>query len=316
MTKHALGFDEDLPSDVYEFNEMRKRARYSKTGIASLLKPPPVSQHLPGFDNDGKPCFRPYVGSGKLDGKYVIITGADSGIGRAIATLFALEGALGITIVYRDEREDADAKYTKETIEAQSKCKINLIARDIGYEKNCQEIIDSHLEKFGQITHIVNNAAEQTKNLNFETIDTSIIERTFRTNVFGPMFLTKLALKHMKEGGVIANTASVAAYRGMDNLVDYSSTKGAIVSFTRALSQQLAPRRIRVNAVAPGPVWTPLIPNTFTEEEIHNFGSFPPFKRPAQPAEIAACFVFICSDMSSFMTGQVVHPNGGTVINT
>jgi NAD(P)-dependent dehydrogenase (short-subunit alcohol dehydrogenase family) len=134
--------------------------------------------------------------------------------------------------------------------------------------------------------------------------------------VFGPIFMTKLACNHLIAGGVIINTASIAAYRGMDVLVDYSATKGAVVSFTRALSQQLAPRRIRVNAVAPGPVWTPLIPNTFTREEIQNFGSFPPFKRPAQPAEIAASFVFLASDDSSFMTGQVVHPNGGTVINT
>ncbi|KAI9316504.1 hypothetical protein BX666DRAFT_1951405 [Dichotomocladium elegans] len=312
----GIGFDEDLPTDVYEFNEMRKKARYEKTGIASLLKPPPVTQHLPGFDSEGKPCFRPYIGSGKLEGKYALITGADSGIGRSIATLFALEGVAGITIVYRDESEDADAKYTKETIEGQSNCKINLIARDIGYEKNCQEILDSHLASFGQIDILVNNAAEQHKVLKIEELVADTVERTFRTNVFGPIFMTKLACKHMKAGAVIANTASVAAYRGMDNLVDYSATKGAIVSFTRALSQQLAARRIRVNAVAPGPVWTPLIPNTFNEEEIHNFGSFPPFKRPAQPAEIAACFVFICSDMSSFMTGQVVHPNGGTVINT
>lgn len=129
--------------------------------------------------------------------------------------------------------------------------------------------------------------------------------------VFGPIFMTKLVCNHLKAGGTIINTASVAAYRGMDNLVDYSATKGAVVSFTRALSQQLAPRRIRVNAVAPGPVWTPLIPNTFTNEEIHAFGSFPPFKRPAQPAEIAACFVFLASDDSSFITGQVLHPNGG-----
>ncbi|KAI8074253.1 uncharacterized protein B0P05DRAFT_547865 [Gilbertella persicaria] len=312
----TVGFDEELPNDVYHYNEMRKNMDWEKSGIASLLKPAPVSQHLPSFDAEGKPCFKPYRGSGKLQGKFALITGADSGIGRSIATLYALEGCAGITIVYRDEREDADAMYTKTTIEAQSKCKIHLIARDIGYEKNCQEILDSHLNTFGRIDILVNNAAEQHKVTRVEDLDANVVERTFRTNVFGPIFMTKLVCGHLKQGGVIVNTASIAAYRGMDVLVDYSATKGAIVSFTRALSQQLAPRRIRVNAVAPGPVWTPLIPNTFSREEIQNFGSFPPFKRPAQPCEVAASFVFLASDDSSFMTGQVVHPNGGTVINT
>ncbi|ORE08255.1 NAD(P)-binding protein [Rhizopus microsporus var. microsporus] len=312
----TIGFDEDLPNDVYHYNEMRKNMNWQKTGVASLLKPAPVTQHLPSFDAEGKPCFKPYRGSGKLEGKYALITGADSGIGRSIATLYALEGVAGITIVYRDEREDDDALYTKNTIEGQTNCKIHLIARDIGYEKNCQEILDSHLKTFGRIDILVNNAAEQHKVTRVEDLNCDVVERTFRTNVFGPIFMTKLVCNHLKAGGVIVNTASIAAYRGMDVLVDYSATKGAIVSFTRALSQQLAPRRIRVNAVAPGPVWTPLIPNTFSQEEIQNFGSFPPFKRPAQPCEVAAAFVFLASDDSSFITGQVVHPNGGTVINT
>ncbi|KAK4509957.1 Calmodulin [Mucor velutinosus] len=312
----TIGFDQDLPADVYEYNEIRKNMDWEKSGVASLLKPPPVSQHLPSFDAKGNPCFKAYRGSGKLQGKFALITGADSGIGRSIATLYALEGVAGITIVYRDEQEDADAMYTKNTIEAQSDCKIHLIARDIGYENTCKEILQSHLDTFGRLDILVNNAAEQHKVTRVEDLDCNTVERTFRTNVFGPIFMTKLACNHLVAGGVIINTASIAAYRGMDVLVDYSATKGAVVSFTRALSQQLAPRRIRVNAVAPGPVWTPLIPNTFTREEIQNFGSFPPFKRPAQPCEIAASFVFLASDDSSFMTGQVVHPNGGTVVNT
>ncbi|KAI8378883.1 hypothetical protein EDC96DRAFT_455282 [Choanephora cucurbitarum] len=312
----TIGFDEDLPNDVYHYNDMRKNMDWEKSGVASLLKPAPVSQHLPSFDAEGKPCFKAYRGSGKLEGKYALITGADSGIGRSIATLYALEGCAGITIVYRDEREDADAMHTKTTIEGQSKCKINLIARDVGFQETCQEILDSHLKAFGRIDILVNNAAEQHKVTRVEDLKADVVERTFRTNVFGPIFMTKLVCNHLKQGGVIINTASIAAYRGMDVLVDYSATKGAIVSFTRALSQQLAPRRIRVNAVAPGPVWTPLIPNTFSKEEIQNFGSFPPFKRPAQPCEVAASFVFLASDDSSFITGQVVHPNGGTVINT
>jgi NAD(P)-dependent dehydrogenase (short-subunit alcohol dehydrogenase family) len=313
----TLGFDEDLPQDVYEFNAIRQKLTYNnKSGIASALKPAPVTQHLPSFDAEtGKPCFKPYRGSGKLQGKFALITGADSGIGRAVATLYALEGLAGVTIVYRDEREDADAMYTKNTIEAQSSCKVHLIARDVGFEKNCREILDSHLATFGRIDILVNNAAEQHKVLKVEDLDCDTVERTFRTNVFGPIFMTKLVCKHLKAGGVVINTASIAAYRGMDVLVDYSATKGAVVSFTRALSQQLADRRIRVNAVAPGPVWTPLIPNTFTQEEIHKFGSFPPLKRPAQPCEIAAAFVFLASDDASFITGQVIHPNGGTVVN-
>ncbi|KAI8981665.1 hypothetical protein BDF20DRAFT_817853 [Mycotypha africana] len=312
----TVNFDEDLPQDVYEFNEIRKNMDWEKSGVAALLKPAPVTQHLPSFDAEGKPCFKPYRGSGKLEGKYALITGADSGIGRAIAMCYALEGVKGITIVYRDEREDDDALYTKKTIEAQTNCQIHLIARDIGYEENCREILDAHLQTFGRIDILVNNAAEQHKVTRIEDLDCPTVERTFRTNVFGPIFMTKLVCAHLKAGGVIVNTASVAAYRGMDVLVDYSATKGAIVSFTRALSQQLADRRIRVNAVAPGPVWTPLIPNTFSREEIQKFGSFPPLKRPAQPCEIAAAFVFLASDDSSFITGQVVHPNGGTVINT
>ncbi|KAI8140669.1 hypothetical protein BJV82DRAFT_519714 [Fennellomyces sp. T-0311] len=312
----TIGFDEDLPKDVYEFNEIRKKLSYEKSGVASLLKPAPVTQHLPTFDTEGNATFRRFVGSGRLEGRYALITGADSGIGRAIATLFALEGCAGITIVYRDEREDADAKYTKDTIEAQSNCKVHLIARDIGFEQNCQEILDAHLKTFGRIDVLINNAAEQHKVNKIEDLVPETVERTFRTNVFGPIYMTKLACKHMKAGAAIVNTASVAAYRGMDVLVDYSATKGAIVSFTRALSQQLAPRHIRVNAVAPGPVWTPLIPNTFSQEEIQNFGSFPPFKRPAQPAEIAAAFVFLASADSSYISGQTIHPNGGQTLNT
>lgn len=180
--KMTVGFDEDLPTDVYHFNEMRKKMDWEKSGIASLLKPAPVSQHLPSFDAKGNPCFKAYVGSGKLQGKYALITGADSGIGRSIATLYALEGVAGITIVYRDEQEDDDAMYTKTTIEAQSGCKINLIARDIGYEATCQEILDSHMKAFGRLDILVNNAAEQHKVTRIEDLVCDTVERTFRTN--------------------------------------------------------------------------------------------------------------------------------------
>jgi hypothetical protein len=178
----TIGFDEELPDDVYHYNEMRQKMNWEKSGVASLLKPPPVTQHLPSFDSEGKPCFKAYQGSGKLQGKYALITGADSGIGRSIATLYALEGCAGITIVYRDEREDEDASYTKRTIESQSACKVNLIARDIGYEDTCKEILKSHLDAFGRIDILVNNAAEQHKVTRVEELDCPTVERTFRTN--------------------------------------------------------------------------------------------------------------------------------------
>lgn len=178
----TIGFDEELPNDVYHYNEMRQNMNWQKSGVASLLKPPPITQHLPAFDSKGQPCFKAYKGSGKLDGKFALITGADSGIGRAIATLYALEGCAGITIVYRDEREDEDAMYTKKTIEAQSDCKINLIARDVGFEETCKEILKSHLDTFGRIDILVNNAAEQHKVTRVEDLDCATVERTFRTN--------------------------------------------------------------------------------------------------------------------------------------
>ncbi|KAI9282611.1 hypothetical protein BY458DRAFT_486323 [Sporodiniella umbellata] len=311
----ASGFDKELPDNVYDYNEIRNNIKdWKQSSIASLLKPAPVTQHLPSFDSDGKPCFKPYRGSGKLEGKYALITGADSGIGRSIATLYALEGVAGITIVYRDEREDEDAMYTKNTIEAQSKCQIHLIARDVGYDKNCQEIVDAHMTRFGRLDILVNNAGEGYRADRIEDMVGDTMERTFRTNVFGPLLMSKYASPMLVAGGVIVNTASIAAYFGMSYMVDYSATKGAVVSFTRALAQQLAPRRIRVNAVAPGYIWTPMIPINFTGNGAKTFGNQSALQRPGQPSEIATAFVYLASDDASYMTGQVLHPFGGLFV--
>jgi len=190
-----------------------------------------------------------------------------------------------------------------------------LIDGDVGDEKFCRKAIDQTVDEFGKIDILVNNAAEQHPQESIEKISETQIEKTFRTNIFAMFFLTKAAMKYFKKGSVIINTASVTAYKGSPHLLDYSSTKGAIVAFTRSLSQALGKKKIRVNAVAPGPIWTPLIPSTFPAKEVATFGSDVPLGRPGQPEEIAPSFVFLASDDSSYMTGQVLHPNGGTVVN-
>lgn len=258
----------------------------------------------PIYDND-EPGF------GRLEGKVAIITGGDSGIGRSVAVLFAKEGA-DVVVVYLDEHEDAKQtaadvrKYGKEAL---------LIAADISTEVNCKNVIDQTLEKFKRIDILVNNAAVQYEQENLEDITAEQLEYTFKVNIFSYFNLSKFAVPHLKEGSVIINTTSVTAYKGNETLLDYSSTKGAIVSFTRSLSQSLAKRGIRVNAVAPGPVWTPLIPASFKDEKVAKFGQDIPMGRPAQPVEIATCYVFLASREGCFLTGQVLHPNGGSIIN-
>ena len=250
-------------------------------------------------------------GSGKLQGKVAIITGGDSGIGRAVAVAFAKEGA-DVAISYLEE--DKDAKETQRLVEEQgSKCV--LLAGDIGDERACRDIVDQAVKELGTIDILVNNAAEQHRQDSIEKISAEQLERTFRTNIFSFFFTTKAALKHLKKGSAIINTASVTAYKGNPKLLDYSSTKGAIITFTRSLSQALAEKQVRVNAVAPGPIWTPLIPATFPPEEVETFGSDTPLGRPGQPEEVAPSYVFLASDDASYMTGQVLHPNGGTVVN-
>lgn len=250
-------------------------------------------------------------GSGKLDGKVAVITGGDSGIGRAVAIAFAKEGA-DVAINYLDE--DTDAKETQRLVQEHGR-RCLLLRGDVGDEKLCRRIVDQTAKELGRLDILVNNASEQHPQESIEDISAEQLERTFRTNVFGYFFMTKAAMKHLREGSCIINTASVTAYKGSAELLDYSATKGAEVAFTRSLSQNLAEKKIRVNAVAPGPIWTPLIPSTFDEEKVATFGSDVPLKRPGQPEEVAPSYVFLASDDASYMTGQVLHPNGGSVIN-
>ncbi|WP_207459582.1 SDR family oxidoreductase [Azospirillum sp. SYSU D00513] len=252
-----------------------------------------------------------YRGSGKLRDKVALITGGDSGIGRATAILFAREGAK-VAFVYLNE--DDDAEETKRLVgEEGQPC--TAIRGDLGDEETCKRAIARVVEEFGRIDILVNNAAEQHPQQKIEDITAEQLERTFRTNIFAYFYMAKAALPHMKEGSAIVNTTSVTAYKGNPMLLDYSSTKGAIVAFTRSLALSVAERGIRVNAVAPGPIWTPLIPSTFPEDKVASFGSDVPLGRAGQPEEVAPCFVFLASSDSSYMSGQVLHPNGGSVVN-
>lgn len=252
-----------------------------------------------------------HMGSEKLAGKVALITGGDSGIGRAVAVALAKEGA-DIAISYLNEHKDADE--TKRLVEEQGQTCIT-IPGDIGDEKHCRSLVKKVLKTFGRIDTLINNAAEQYPQASLENITAKQLEQTFRTNIFSFFFLTKAALPHLKKGSTIVNTASVTAYKGSPQLLDYSATKGAVVAFTRSLSQALVERDIRVNAVAPGPIWTPLIPSTFSKEKVKNFGKDVPMKRVGQPDEVAMSYVFLASQDSSYITGQVLHPNGGTVVN-
>ncbi|MCG6794329.1 SDR family oxidoreductase [Geobacillus sp. YHL] len=277
--------------------------------------PPQHQTRQPGLQTEMNPqpvtIKDTYKGSGKLENRVAIISGGDSGIGRAVAVHFAKEGA-DVAIIYLNEHEDA--KETKRLVEQEGR-RCLAMAGDIGDEAFCKEAVKQTIEAFGKLDIVVNNAAEQHPQPNFLNITAAQLEKTFRTNVFGCFFLTKAALPHLKSGSAIINTASVTAYEGNEQLIDYSATKGAIVAFTRSLAKALVGQGIRVNGVAPGPIWTPLIPSTFKSEQVATFGANTPMKRPGQPCEVAPCYVFLASDESSYMTGQMLHVNGGKFIS-
>jgi NAD(P)-dependent dehydrogenase (short-subunit alcohol dehydrogenase family) len=279
-----------------------------------MQKPAQQQPRQPGRESEmtPRPDYRPkYPGVGKLKDKVALITGGDSGIGRAVAVAMAREGAR-IVLVYLDEHDDA--RETVRLVE-QEGSRATSIAGDIGEEALCREAVERTLATFGRLDILVNNAAEQHVTEEPLEIPAEQLERTFRTNVFGYFYMTKAALRHMESGGTIINTTSVTAYKGNKELIDYASTRGAIVAFTRSLSQAVLDRGIRVNAVAPGPIWTPLIPASFEAEKVSKHGQSAPMQRAGEPNEVAPCYVFLASDDGSYMSGQVLHPNGGTVVN-
>lgn len=276
--------------------------------------PPQHQEKQPGVEAKMDPRPEPYApwyrGSGKLEGQVAIITGGDSGIGRSIAILFAREGA-DVAVVYLDEHEDADA--TRGMVEQEGR-RCLTIAGDVGQRSFCDQAIEQTVGEFGRLDIVVNNAAVQYIQQSVEDISEEQLEHTFRTNIFSYFFMVQAALPHLKEGASIINTTSITAYRGKEVLIDYSATKGAIVAFTRSLSQSLVDGGIRVNGVAPGPIWTPLIPASFSAEEVEEFGQSSPMGRAGQPEEVAPSYVFLASRDSSYITGQIIHPNGGQII--
>jgi NAD(P)-dependent dehydrogenase (short-subunit alcohol dehydrogenase family) len=279
------------------------------------LQPPQEQDRQPGREREmrPRPKSEPLVeGSGRLKDKVALITGGDSGIGRAIARAMAREGAK-IAIAYLEEHKDAED--TVKLVEKEGSKAIKF-AGDIGDEDFCREVIDKTVKEYGGLDILVNNAAEQHEIDDIAKIDRKQIERTFKTNIFSFFYMTKFAVPHLKKGASIINTTSITAYEGHKTLLDYSATKGAIVTFTRSLSLALVDKGIRVNAVAPGPIWTPLIPASFDAKKVSQHGSSAEMERAGQPNEIAPCFVFLASPEASYITGQVLHANGGVIVGS
>lgn len=282
-----------------------------------LQQRPPQHQAVkPGRQNDmiPKPLVDDpdYLPAGKLKDKVALITGGDSGIGQAVAVAYAKEGA-DVAVLYLNEHQDAQE--TKRLVEKYGR-RCLLIAGDVAQPNFCKEAVDEAVKHFGKLDVLVNNAGEHWESDHLETLDFQNMERTFQVNVFSMFYLTQAALKYLKSGSTIINTTSVTAYKGSGHLLDYSATKGAVLTFTRSLSQQLVEKGIRVNGVAPGPIWTPLIPSSFSPEEVKDFGKDTPMGRVGQPAELAPSYVFLATKDSSYITGQILHPNGGSIVGS
>ena len=278
--------------------QLRKPQTQARPGSEARMKPAPKAE-------------RPQP-SQKLKDKVAFITGGDSGIGRAVAILFAEEGA-DVALSYLNEHEDAE--HTRERVEALGR-QCLLLSGDIASESVCKKIVKSAVKKLGRIDILVNNAAIHYEQKSITDINTDQLKRTFATNIYSMFWITQNALPAMKKGSVIINTSSVTAYRGSPHLIDYAATKGAIVAFTRSLSANLVKKGIRVNGVAPGPIWTPLIVSSFDADRVAKHGSDVPMERAGEPAEVAPCYLFLASDDSTYMTGQFLHSNGGEILNT
>jgi NAD(P)-dependent dehydrogenase (short-subunit alcohol dehydrogenase family) len=279
--------------------------------------PPQAQDQQPGLEQDMSPqpvYIRPnYKGSEKLQDKVALITGGDSGIGRAVAIHFAREGA-DVAIVYKaEEQEDADA--TKQLVEQENR-RCVLLSGDLRDPQFCEDIVTQTVQQLGKLNIVVSNAAEQFVSKDVSELPNEQFEDTFQVNFFPLVRIVKVALQHLHEGDSIIATSSINAYRGNQQLVDYTSTKGAITAYIRSIAQQLAEKKIRANTVAPGPIWTPLIPASFPPDKVKEFGQDTTMKRPGQPAEVAPAFVFLASEDASYITGQAIHPNGGEVLNT
>jgi NAD(P)-dependent dehydrogenase (short-subunit alcohol dehydrogenase family) len=287
-----------------------------KTQKKKPQRPAQRQRRQPGLQSRMRPQPKiddpKYRGSGKLKGQVALITGGDSGIGAAAAIAMAKEGA-HVAIVHLNEHQDADN--VRNAIVRRYKRKCIVLAGDVGSSEFCASVVKNVIGEFSRLDILVNNAAEQHEQDSLEAISDSQLERTFRTNIFSYFYMARAAMPFLKRGSAIVNTTSVTAYRGSSHLIDYASTKAAIVGFTRSLASAVVEKGIRVNGVAPGPVWTPLIPATFSAKDVAKFGSDAPMGRAAEPCEIAPAFVFLASSDSSYITGQVLHPNGGEIIN-